>query len=338
MNRIANKVLRLLLISLVIVAGLISGLLSLELFTRLVLRFPPSGIERSFHIYPGDTYKGTTAFEHIYKPHSAFFNNEAGYKIYGRNNYGLPGKDIAPGSLKNVFVMGNSFIEARSTAPDRLATSILDDRLQDEYPDQYRVINLGTGGQPPLYGLYRLKFWEGVFPADRVILVLENSMLRETKAWQDSIFAPDERFGTPVTQPPSPLLYHLSRYSAMVNLIQSGDYYRKAKLEREKQAKLPSTKETATDTLRSYLRLWAVVREYHRVYGDRLMVYSLMSSWYSRLIEIDCKLEGIPVASDSKFRFSDKYHLGEGHYGHFNDLGNRKLGLQLYDFFLLSGQ
>ncbi len=331
-----KRALRVFISILVSICGLISGLLGLELITRLVLRFPDSGIERSYHIYPGDTYKGTTAFEHIYRPHSAYFNNEAGYKIHHRNNLGLPGKDIAPGRLKNVYVMGNSFIEARSTASERLATSVMHDRLQDEYPNQYRVLNLGTGGQPPLYGLYRLKFWEQTYPADRVVLVLENSMLRETKAWQDSIFAPDEQFGTPVTE--HSLIHNLSRYSAAVNLYQTGEYYRKAKLERERQAKLPKSKETANDTLESYLRLWAVVKEYHRIYGDRLMVYSLMSLWQSKMINIDCRLAGIPVATDSFFRYKDKYHLGEGHYGHFNDLGNRKLGLQLYDFFVESGR
>jgi hypothetical protein len=163
--------------------------------------------------------------EHTYQAGARYFNTEDGYQVFCKNNYGLPGLDLTSRGKANVVVWGNSFVEGRASRPELLATSILMSALQARHPDTFQVINLGTGGQPPYYGLYKIRYWSRLFPPDYVILVLEDSMLREAVKAADSVFTLSPDFGKPATGSGKTLVVSLCAVSSFANVINFGIAY-----------------------------------------------------------------------------------------------------------------
>lgn len=260
--------------------------------------------------------------------------------MFRKNNYGLPGLDLTIRGKANIYVWGNSFVEGRASRPELLATSVLMAALQARHPDKYQVLNLGTGGQPPYYGLYKLKFWARRFPPDYVLLVLEDSMLREAVKSADSIFTLSPDFGKPVTGLRKTAVISLCAISSFANVINFGIAYAKdsRKTAMEKKASKKSSN-PAPDREAAYQKIESAVLTYEQQYGDRLMLYSLLDDKWNRRLAITCAQHGISFAANSRLRKTSEYHLQKGFFhnkmgrGHFNSKGHRALGEELFRFF-----
>jgi hypothetical protein len=323
----------------IFVICLFTALLTTDFTLRKVLHFPASGVKAVYHIFPHDAYKGGRVYESIYRGGAQYFDTEAGYQVFARNNFGLPGLDLGAEGKENIYVVGNSFIEARVSPPRQMATSVFMDLLQSRFPDQYQVVNLGVGGQPPYFSLYKTKFWSRILPPRHVILVLEWSMLNETGKISDNLYHPDSKFGTPVTGIPK-FQYDLRSLSASINAFYTAFAYTKsAKLKRHQPGKITKVAAARKGEEIIYQRLWKTIAEFQNQYGGKFMIFSLLDPQWNARLKTDCVRNGIRFSADSTIRMNENYHLAKGKLknqmgrGHFNAAGNRELGRQLYLFF-----
>ena len=330
-NKILHKIL-------VLIAALLASAVLTDLFIRFAVNFPPTSIAQPYHVYPNDSYKNTVAYENIYRPYAKYFTNEKDFRIFQKNNYGLPGLDITEQGKTNIFLIGNSYVESLPTPPHLLASSIFMDLLQGHYGTQYQVVNLGLGGQTPYYGLYRLKFWSQKIKPDYVILVLESFMLKNAEKQPDSMFVDDKKFGLPVTIFENKPIASLCAISSFAHVVNSGIFYannaRKQSLESKKKTSKPTPDSNCVKDDLVYHRLLQTILEYKKMYGDNFLLYSLLDKKWNELLYKDCATYKIKFSSDSKIRKNADYHLGN--WGHFNNQGNKALGYELYRLFVKS--
>jgi len=315
---------------LTVTAVIISVLLT-ESIVRFVCNFPPTGMTKSYHIYPNDFYDGGIVYENIYKRGAKYFNTEDGYKVFKKNNYGLPGLDISDTGKKNIIVLGNSYLESRATPPPLLATSVFMRLIQAKYPNKYQVVNLGLGGQTPYLGLYRLKFWSKKIKPDYVLLVLEGHMLGNIERFADSTFAINQMFGSPITDLKLSMLSSICAFSAFANVIRCGIKYAKNvnNQTNENDSKFSEKSSTDIDKV-TYNKMLSAILEYNKQYGDRFLLFSLLDSKWNEQFYSECTKNSIRFSSNSRIRKMPDFHMKKGH---FNNEGNKELGYELYRFF-----
>lgn len=107
-------------------------------------------------------------------PYNSFFSVEGGLERVSYNNIGLPGLDIDLASdSPKVFLLGDSFIEARQFDGSEIASGILQKEL-DKRKLSYNVINLGASGHDPYVLWYRSSFFDDHIKPDKAILVYES--------------------------------------------------------------------------------------------------------------------------------------------------------------------
>lgn len=320
-----------LLTTFLIISSIVVSVLLAEVSVRYLCNFPPAGITNLYHIYPNDAYVDKNSYENVYKPYAKYFNNECGYKVYRKNNYGLPGLDIDDAGKQNVVVLGNSYIESRATPPHLLATSIFMKFLQVRYPNKFQVINLALGGQTPYFGLYRLKFWSPKIKPDYVILILEGNMIGNTKSFSEDKFTLPKDFGTPITDLKITALSSICSLSSYVNLLRNGIKYSKNIItQHNENIQKIDEKESAEDKITVYKKMLYAIKEYYGQYGDKFLLFSLLDNEWNEQIKQECVKYNINFYCDSKIRSIANYQLKKGH---FNNKGNEALGYKLYLIF-----
>jgi len=106
--------------------------------------------------------------------HYKYWSVEGGNKLLHYNNHGLPGPDVSiQDTTKNIFLLGNSFIEAAQIEGELSSAGYLQNSLKN-HRYNYQVINLGESAYDP-YGLYlRALFFEKYYTPNVVILVYES--------------------------------------------------------------------------------------------------------------------------------------------------------------------
>ena len=318
------------------IAILISFTLT-ELTVSYIVGFPSLGIQKIVHIYPNDKFMGNKAYENVYKPHTRFFHEEDGFHIYRYNNVGLPGVDINMYE-KKIFVLGNSYIEARAINPEKLATSVIQDLLHNSGYD-YSVFNLGKGGHIPSSAYYRLKYWKTLVKPDVVILVLEEYMIGNVARTNELI---DDTS-------PKALSYHevkgkdiygakICTLSAVANLFRSG--YKHAKNNNsEEKASTQKIKHSDGGTPlsvkekqeKAISNIQNDIKCFHRL-EENFYVFSLLNDEMNETMGRFCEKEGIGFGCDSGLRQTKQFLINRK--GHFNEKGHQALGIELSKFII----
>ncbi len=155
---------------LLFILAALSALICIELFVAKVIGYPTYGVEMKMM-----GIRGLEQPVNVFKPFSKYWTVEGGNKVYKRNNIGLNGINvIISNKSKYIFVLGSSFVEASQTPPEKIATSILQNKLQVQNSN-YQVLNLGISGHDP-YDLYwRSSFFEKTFIPTKVFLVIDTT-------------------------------------------------------------------------------------------------------------------------------------------------------------------
>lgn len=107
-------------------------------------------------------------------PHFKYWNNEDGINSITLNNFGLTGTNLKliP-EMNNIFLLGDSFIEARQYKGESIVGGLLQSRIQADYPD-WQVINIGYSGQDPYAQWYRTLYFERYLLPHKVIMIYES--------------------------------------------------------------------------------------------------------------------------------------------------------------------
>jgi hypothetical protein len=145
----------------------------------------------------------------------------------------------------------------------------------------------------------------------------------------------DKNFGKPVTIFENPPLASISAISAFANIVNSGIFYANNAGSQAYTYKKALTKADPAIKIvnanLSYYRLLETILEYKKLYGDNFFLYSLLGKKWNELLYRDCANYQIKFSSDSSIRKNANYHLGN--WGHFNNLGNKALGYELFRLF-----
>lgn len=314
-----------------LLSSLLSALIA-EGAVRYIFGFPQLGVRRIVRIYPHDRYLGRKSFENLYYPHTRFFHSEAGFNIYEYNNVGLPGIDVDLMNRK-IFVLGNSFIEARAIGPDNLATSVLQ-RLLSRNGMHYNVFNLGKSGHIPCAAYYRMKYWKHRYKPDMVILVLEEYMLGNlSRTFEFINYEEINSVKNTEVKGKEFLGAKMCTVSALVNLFRNGIKHSNVKNE-ENDRQRPEqvnrvTKDKSEETDRVMKGILSDLK-YFTQEDIKLFVFSLLEDEYNEKLSNFCEDEHIPFGFNSELR-NDRKLLINGK-GHFNEQGHYRLGEALFKF------
>lgn len=301
----------------VLALALIAALTVNELFVKYILRYPVQGIDK--RIYSGNIANG--GYENIYLPYSKSLITEDGLFDFTRNNVGLPGSDIVVDTnSKYVFVLGNSYLEAREVPNSLAASSILDARLKIKDVN-FQVLNLGSGGYDPFSSFFRAKLFEKYYSPHKVLLVLVWDYYDKYQNLKLDFSIP-KGFGTAYISKSfeyvSFLRNHFSSLNLLKNLISVET--------REEVKKAPTQKVTSKMKITPIIR---IIEGYYREFGDKLICVSILPDFVSNK-ELDkfCKTKSIPFFY--KISILNKNNRINGT-GHLNILGNKELGELLYE-------
>lgn len=199
------------------VLACICAFLVTELVVRYGLGYPVYGLDKKVKIRD-------IGWSNIWKPYSKYWNVEGGNRTYSRNNLGLPGIDVLLNKdTRNVLVLGSSYVEANQIPKARIASSILQQKLQKLDPC-YQVINLGYSGNNILDSFLRLRYFQAYVHPEKVILVIDPynlncnaSEIRNALKLHDS-----NRFGKQKAGRKHEMLVAIRNTSATANLIVNG--------------------------------------------------------------------------------------------------------------------
>lgn len=304
-----------------------------EICVRVFLDFPVLGFGKSYHIYPNDKTRHAPVYENAVFPHAKYYSTEAGYHVYRKNNLGLQGLDVTlkPGN-QYIYVMGNSFVEARASKPEDIGTSVFMQKLQDVLSDKYQVINIGLGAQIPYYDWCRLSYWSRRIKPDYVVLILTDVTITNMMNNQKFDYVLPDHFSAEVSDWKFNVVKQICNHSAFANLVRVS--FRKTGItapanKREKIFFRPY--DDYLFTPESYEALMSTLKEYHKRYGDRFMCFSLMNNTCNKITSADCKKLGINFAYDGDLKNMNDYIIAGG--AHFNEAGNMVLGNDLFHAF-----
>lgn len=305
--------------------SIVVSLFFAEVTVRYIFGFPSLGVRDLYHVYPDDAYLNGTSYENLYYPYAKYFNVENGYVVHRLNNYGLPGTDIRAHSNKQIFLLGNSYIESRATPPNESTSGVLQKCL-DEMDLSYSVVNLSKGGQIPDLGYYRLAFWERHVRPFKVILVLEDHMLGNIAAYRRGIRTVGGKGIRKVTNLKLLVATKAFTASTFLNCLRNGLKYSKI----DQPSKAPERMMKETLSRDEAIRLLMIdLRSFRNKYGDRFMVYSLIEPNANHQLSVFCRDNAISFASNSAITADSRYLINGGH---FNVNGNRLLGESLASF------
>ncbi len=155
---------------LIVILGIVTALVMVELIVRFVIGFPISRGGEKYVFMPFDNVaKGIRVFG----PYFEYWSVEGGNRKYRNNNIGLHSSDVdIENSQETIFALGSSFIDAQQVERDKTAVGVFQGLLNAQ-KSQYSVLNLGASGVDPYIALYRSLFFERFYKPDRVILITE---------------------------------------------------------------------------------------------------------------------------------------------------------------------
>jgi hypothetical protein len=312
---------------LLIITALICSFLITELIVSLFLDFPKYGIDRKV--------KGITTLDNrgeIYKPYSKYINNEDGYKVFNRNNKGLPGSDIiSSDSAKYILVLGNSFVEGYQVDPDSLSTSIFQ-KLCIKYHKNYQVVNLGASGHDAFDLWFRANYFERIFPPFAVILVItEYNLFNHTGVLDFTLPA---YFGEANNSPSLNISTLLRNSSSFINLVATAIKYSSNKNITAEDVIAPGEKKpgSLSDTaLHSGSGLGECLLEFNKRYDNKFIALSILQNAKQNIVIEDfCRNNKINFNSSELL--TPQFEIKGG--GHLNTEGNKKLGELLYESYI----
>jgi hypothetical protein len=306
-----------------------------ELFVRTVVDFPVLSFGKSYHIYPNDKNPKAPVYENEIVPHSEYYSMEDGYHVYRKNNLGLQGTDVVLNDKsKYIYVTGNSYIEARASAPQDISTSVFMDLLHKNVSRDYQVINIGIGGTIPYEGWCRLVHWSKKIKPDYVILVITDSSVINMLLSTRHPYVLPENFNTEVHNWKFEIVKVICNNSSFANLLRVS--IRKSGItvpitKSEKVFFRPYADLEVTED--SYQLLLTSLLAFKKNYGDKFICLSLMNSMWNKRLVTDCRNLNIHFDYDSNLKNMNQFVISGG--AHFNKQGNQLLGKDLYKAFIL---
>jgi len=310
----------------IIIFAIICAFYVTEEVISLFLNFPKFGVEKKVLGITSLVNRGE-----IYKPYSSYVNNEDGYKIFRRNNEGLPGTDIINSDTSRyLLVLGNSFVEGYQVRPDSLATSKFQ-RLCDSYSPKYQVVNLGVSGHDAMDLWLRVNYFEKIFPPSGVFLVITEFNLFNHQGTLD--FALPSDFGRNIESPGMKIKLWIRNTSSYINLLATAyKYYKGINESPELETGDISPdwmKQVSADTsLNASLGLGRCLLEYRNQYGNKFIAVSILQD-----ANQNNAISGFCGANHIHFKASPilvpQYEIKGS--GHLTTEGNTKLGELLYE-------
>lgn len=298
-----------------------------ELVVRFLVGFPAYGVSaKVVGIRSSDD-----RIQNLYLPWSRYWTVEGGNTSHARNNLGLPGLDVQNGTEALYYlVCGSSYVEALQVAPESLATSVLQRRLQQDNPT-IQVLNLGHSGHDIYDSYFRAAYFARTFPPARMILVVHEfdmSALWFNRHRHPLSFELPSDFGEETGSPAKRALIMARNASALINLLVEG--FRSEGGPASVQAPTPLAAAGTNDSASARRRtdILACLTAYAQRYPGRFLVASIITdSTLSSFVQNACEGNGVPfvrvvVPGDQRF-------LGGG--GHLTATGNVTLGRTIYE-------
>ena len=315
---------------LIVCLAVVSALLVCEGVLHFALRYPATGEIRKFIVQDKlvDDY-GVVSWP---EPNHKSLTVEGGVSINVSNNYGLPGSDIASGK-QNVFVVGNSFIEAGQVEKGKIATSVFQKCL-DSLASPFQVINMGKGGADLYINWFRIKFFNGYFKPKHIVYVIEslNRQLKDLKRHKNILDLQTEpNFGKEVTALSGNILSKGVRKivvnSSLIAILKRA--YSESKhtqeflsedsgLNNEEQVKLVGA-------------MSELLAAYKAAYPNFMVICLDKDIAQANVIKLICDKHGIFFRQNGSLMCDDNNKINS--VGHFNEKGNFTLGLLCNSFF-----
>lgn len=301
----------------------ISALICTEWIVAKIIGYPTYGVEMKML-----GIRGLDQPVNIFKPYSKYWTVEGGNKVYRRNNVGLPGINVKiSNSSKYVFVLGSSFIEAYQLPPEKIATSILQKKLQIKNPDD-QVLNLGISGHDPYDLFWRASYFEKRYFPSRVILVIDSTYENWFKRQRQPLdFNQNSKVPERLYSSKMKYISFIVNNSAFLNLVSGLIKNRNqeaAEIQQIKTRVAKSNKKANSDLI-------ACISNFKEKYKDRFSLISIISenSLNSQIHDF-CSANGIRFISRNVFLAK---YLIKGK-GHLNYAGNELVGDILYESFI----
>jgi hypothetical protein len=311
------------------ISSFVLALIICELFVKYIIGFPEIGFKRKFYL-KDIPIQGRLTWN---QPYSKFWNVEGGNKIFSRNNFGLPGCDIKKGK-KNIIIIGNSFMEATQVDRDKNASSIMQKRL--DFLNKYQVINIAFTGTDPYSNWFRACFFSNYFKMDYVILVIE-SVERLKLYFKRYNNLTDVKlpanFGEELTDKNINPIMNLLTQSSFFSLIQYYiDSYKLGQKREERKLNYNYTTETNIKDDKIFNQALLFLLTNYKMKFQNFTVISLESDAIKNDYVKDlCEMARINFQAFPEM-MSENYLLNGQ--GHLNELGNKKFGILLSQYFL----
>ncbi|MFH0865657.1 MAG: hypothetical protein V1904_05655 [Bacteroidota bacterium] len=303
---------------LIITISFVLALVSTEIILRFIIKYPTLGVEKKV--------KGLT--DYIYKPYSQYWDVESGNHLYRRNNIGVQGTDISLNN-KNIYVLGTSYVEARQIPPDKIATSVFQNKLQDSLTN-FQVINLGGSGQDAYDAYFRITYYEKLYSPDYVILLLDGLYTNYFKRHKHPLdFRPEPGFGDEVGSLTSRALIFLRNNSVLINLIA-----RSLKKSADIDIVEEETNQNSIVQVDNKIpeELLQCIGEYHLKYKNKFICLSIIDN-----DTVNLSLESYCNGKNIFFEYNNEINIKCNKYngkGHLTAEGNKLLGDFIYESFI----
>lgn len=309
-----------------ILSAFIFSLLFSEIVVAKVIGYPAYGVS-----YKVRYRKGAETWTNIRKPHAQIYNVEGRIKT-NFNNLGIPGVDIEK-IVNPVVVLGSSYIEALQYKPDKISTSLFQEKLNKEGRN-VSVLNLGCSGHDPYDSWFRLKYFEKALNVvgQDVILVLNS----DNKAWfnrhpKPFSFDLSDDFGQVNAKSATKAMIALRNASSLVEMYVNA--FKKKEINEDIHPDEPSTNQLSdmgVHELSEEMKMCLL--EFNETYSDFKVIsvydneaFNSALSHFCKKFQIDCTLQ--PLAKP-------EYMINGA--GHLNEIGNQILGELLYQVYMSS--
>lgn len=313
--------------SLLLMLSAVTAFAFVEIVLRDIAQYPRyPGKTRQFYL---DSDLGPYSILKWHGPYNSFFSVEGGLERVSYNNIGLPGVDIDLASVSpKIFLLGDSFIEARQYDGSEIASGILQEELEKRKL-KYSVVNLGASGHDPYVLWYRSSFFEDIIKPEKTILVYESfERLRYYfNRWNKPLlFSFEKDFGKEL-----PFSFYkkvtdfLRSKSSFLNLLTNlSSENKKAEDQDSEQDKIATKYDSETET---FAKLLECLQEYKEKYAESFCFVSLMQD-----CPYDFELEKYCTELGIEFRqFLDVMNPANliNGTGHLNQTGNKILAQKL---------
>jgi len=302
---------------LLILASIFAFFIS-ELFVRFIIGYPKYGLEKKVKIRD-------ISWSNIWKPYSKYWNVECGNRVFKRNNLGLPGVDVnISKDSKYIFILGSSFVEALQVPPEKMATSILQQKLNIKN-SEYQVLNIAYSGDDPYDSFRRLEYFSNFYQPESIILVIDKTNAKWFKRHKKPLdFFFDNDFGRVKVGVKTKINLFFRNHSSFISIFANG-------LKSVQQKKGNENKKTKV-ILEDHVpeEMYITLKKYKEKYQDSFFCLSIMDNKI-----VNQEMEQFCLKNNINFKYKalkTKDNMLHGT-GHLNEKGNEELGGSMYDFF-----